>query len=468
MLRPYQISLKNDVYAAFRDGKRSVLMQLPTGGGKSVVLAAIAQNAQAAGRRVLFIVHRKELVMQLVNHLYKQGVFAEIIMAGCAYKPDADFNVASVQTLVRRDAPKDINLVVIDEAHHATADSYRKILALYPNAKILGVTATPCRSNGKGFDDIFETLVLGPSVKDLIEQGFLVQPRIYASPLKFDLSKVKITGGDYNENQLYALMNQEVLIANLVQSWRKYTEGKKTCVFAINVQHSVDICNQYRAQGIPAAHIDGNTPADKRDYILRQFKTGEIRVLTNCNIISEGFDVPDIEAVQLVRPTKSLALYLQQVGRGLRPSEGKTEAIILDHADNVFKHGFPEQERIWTLDGVQRKETEHTEIKVKDRETGIVYDPREMPEHVENIELVEVKAENVRASLMNTMLQNSKKFGMKPGYAWSDFLRAVGKPTMGEIDEFGRAAGYSPGWAYHQKVNLGYLQPSPPRKMEAA
>lgn len=456
MLRPYQVQLKNDVYNAFRDGKRSVMMQLQTGGGKSVILAAIAQNAQAAGRRVLFIVHRKELVMQLVGHLYNRGIHAEVIMAGCAYRPEADFNVASIQTLTRREAPKDINLVVIDEAHHSTSDSYRKVLALYPEAKILGVTATPCRSNGKGFADIFEHLVLGPSVQSLIEQGYLVPPQIFASPLKFDLSKVKMTAGDYNENQLYALMNQEVLIANLVQSWKKHAYGKKTCVFAINVQHSVDICNQYRAHGIPAAHIDGGTPADTRDRILRQFKTGEIAILTNCNIISEGFDVPDIEAVQLVRPTKSLSLYLQQIGRGLRPAEGKTKAIVLDHADNVFQHGFPEQDRIWTLDGIER-ENKDREIKIKDRETGIVYDPREMPEHVENIELVEVKSSNVRAGMMQTMLENSKRFGMKPGYAWHDFVRAVGKPTMQEIDEFRRAAGYKPGWAYEVKKRLGYV-----------
>jgi superfamily II DNA or RNA helicase len=469
-LRPYQSALKHDIYAAFRDGNRAVMAQLPTGAGKSVILSAIAKDGDNHKRRVLFLVHRKELVMQLVGHLQHQNLQAEVIMAGYQYRPQHQFQVASIQTLVRREMPRDINLIIIDEAHHATADSYRTVIDNYPDAKVLGVTATPVRTNGSGFRDLFDALVLGPSMQTLIDEGFLVKPEIFASPLKFDLSKVKVTAGDYNERQLYDIMNNEALIGNLVGSWQKRAAGKKTCVFAINVEHSKQIAEQYNAAGINAAHIDGTTPADVREAMLRRFASGEITVLVNCAIVTEGFDVPEIECVQLVRPTKSLALYLQCVGRGLRPATGKTSAIILDHADCVFRHGFPEDERTWTLDGVDKAEQEgRGEIKVRDKETGQVYDPRQLPPHVTEIELVRVEPQKNRFGKMYDLIACERELFMESGMyeadkpnfgrAWYKFLKTVNnKPTVQEIENFCRLANYANGWAWHKKVEFGYLR----------
>lgn len=462
---------EGDYYGFQVDGNGRFLLGDFTVTHNSVILSEIAKDGAGKNRRVLFVVHRKELVMQLVGHLHRQNLQAEVIMAGYQYRPSHPFQVASIQTLVRREMPQDIDLIIVDEAHHCTADSYRTVIDYYPNAKVLGVTATPIRTNGQGFSEMFSKLVLGPSVQTLIDDGFLVKPEIFASPLKFDLSKVKTTAGDYNERELYAMMNNDVLIANLVESWRKHAAGKRTCVFAINVEHSKQICAQYEQAGIAAAHIDGTTPADVREAVLRRFASGEITVLLNCNIVSEGFDVPAIECVQLVRPTKSLALYLQQVGRGLRPIEGKTSAIILDHADCVFRHGFPEDERTWTLDGVDKAEqAERGELKIRDKNTGHVYDPRELPPHIENIELVRVEPQQSRLALMLKLIEREKEaheqniwhesyLETKPnfGKAWYSFLKEVKKPTVRDIDNFQRLAGYAQGWAWHKKVEFGYL-----------
>lgn len=470
-LRSYQQSLKNAVYEAFRAGHRAVMMQLPTGGGKSVILSSIGRDAVAAGRRAMYVVHRKELVLQLYQHLRKHGVQPEIIMAGYKHNPHAALHIASIQTLIRRDFPPNIDLIVIDEAHHAVADSYRDVIEAYPRARTLGVTATPIRSNGQGFRDMFSELVIGVSVRQLIEQGFLVQPVVYASPLRFDLSKIRTTRGDYDEQQLYAMMGEDRLIGDLIRTWRKYAYGKRTCVFGINVEHSQRINAQYQAAGIASAHIDGSTPDVIRESILRRFAAGDIIVLCNCNIVSEGFDVPEIECVQLVRPTKSVSLYLQQVGRALRPAAGKLHAIILDHADCVFRHGFPEEERFWSLDATPKRssaDAERDDIAVVDKATGVVYSPRELPEHIEDIELIRVDTSGQRERVMDNIIRDEmaryqRQAALNPeakkpfGRAWMRFLKEVEKPTVQEIDRFARVAGYKQGWAYYKKKEYGYL-----------
>lgn len=459
-LRQYQIDLKKGVYQAFNGGKKSVMMQLATGGGKSVIASSIVRDAVDKSRRVLLLVHRKELVEQLHKHLYRHGIYAGVIMADQPYRPGAQAQVASVQTIVRRLAKYNdsYDLIITDEAHHAKADSYIKIYEHYNTAKHLGITATPIRANGKGFSDLFDEMVHGPSVQQLITMGFLCPPKIYASPLRFDLNSIRTTAGDYNEKDLYEVMGKDQITANLVGTWKKHAEGKRTCVFAVNVEHSKQICDRYLKNGIPAAHIDGDTPDAERESKLRMFAEGKILVLTNCNIISEGFDVPAIECVQLARPTKSLAMYLQQVGRGLRPIEGKDHAIILDHADCVFRHGFPEDDRRWTLQGIQRKERDK-DIKVRDVNSGQIYEPRDLPPEIEDIELIEVDNSVFRRNKLEEFI-NAAKQHEPPRYnwAWRQFIGAVKMPTAMEIDRFCVLASYKKGWAWHQKISFGYVQ----------
>lgn len=455
-LRPYQLDIKNRVYEAFGMYRR-VMMQLPTGGGKTQIFAEIIRDAHNAGRRVMLLVHRRELIDQAARKIFSMHVPYGVISAGYTPSPSQWVQIASVQTAVRRKLPMKFDLIIIDEAHHALANSYREILLQYPEAKVLGVTATPCRTNGDGFENDFDKLVCGPSVNGLIKQGYLVAPKLYASPLRADLTKVKMTGGDYNEKALAEILDNNHLVGGIVAQWQKRALDKRTVVFAINIEHSHRIVETYREAGVIAHHVDGATPTEERNRILKAFGEGRIQVLSNVGIVTEGFDVPAIECVQLARPTKSLALYLQMVGRGLRPASGKDRAIILDHANCVFDHGFPEQDREWELGGVKkRKKT--TQLFCIDRETQSVYKPKDLPEHIEDVDLIELDYDEARLIHLHKFVQKAKQNGYRPGWAWYRFIDKVGRPTIYEIQTAQKILAFKPGWSAHQMVDHGYSQ----------
>ena len=262
--------------------------------------------------------------------------------------------VASVQTLHARAVrsgsielpPAD--LVVVDEAHHSRAATYQRLLAAYPNAVILGLTATPCRGDGRGLGKIFELLIECPSVTELIAGQYLVGAQVYA-PVRPDLAGVHIKRGDYVESELAARMNTAQLVGDVVEHWCRLGERRPTVVFAVDVAHSVHLRNEFRRAEVLAEHIDGSTPIEERDRILAQLADGKIEVVTNCSVLCEGWDQPSVSCLVLARPTKSLPLYRQMVGRCLRPAPGKTEALILDHAGATFEHGFVEDPIEWTL-----------------------------------------------------------------------------------------------------------------------
>lgn len=453
-LRNYQIKAKNDVYGAFKAGHKNVLLQVPTGGGKTIIFTSIARNVVDQGeKKCLVLVHRKELIDQTINKALKYGLRFSVIQADYLYKPFEQYQIASVQTLVRRlDKISFVpDVIITDECHHATSETYRKIYAQYPNAYHIGVTATPTRTNGEGFKDIFDILVQGPSVNELINMGYLVKPKIFAKPLDFDLSSVKVTAGDYNEKALSEAFEANFTYGNLVQTWHEKAEGKKTVAFAINIRHSKHIVDTYRAAGISAEHLDAETNPRERVAIIDRFRRGEIRVLSNVNIVTEGFDLPDIECIQLVRPTKSLTLYLQMVGRGLRPADGKDQAIVLDHSNSVFVHGFPEQDREWTLDGIKKKEVK---VVYYDREKQEYHEPRGMS-HVEDLELVELEYDEVRLNFLNKQIEIARRRGYKIGAAWYKFIEKFKKPTRYEILNFCQLAGYKSGWVTYKMKEYG-------------
>lgn len=438
-LRPYQQRLIADIHGAWTKHRR-VMAQLPTGGGKTIIFNSIIHKAQKEGKRCMMIVHRKELITQAGRKLFKMGVDYGVIMAGYDSRYSAMVQLASVQTLIRRSMPQGIDLLITDEAHHATAQSYRDIYATYPNARFLGLTATPCRTNGEGFADLFDTLVCGPGVAELIAGGYLVAPQIFASPTALDLSKIKKTGGDYNERELAAAMDNKRLVGGLVEQWTKHCYGRQTVTFAITVEHSKHIVEQYRQAGISAEHIDGKTPQERRDKILADFAKGQFKVLSNVGIVTEGFDVPEIEVVQLARPTTSLALYLQMVGRGLRPAEGKGKAIVLDHADCVFEHGFPEQDRTWTLKGINKKEETGRKVMARDK-TGNMFMSNELPANITDIELVEVDYSQARIKALEKCIAEAAQYSPKPAAGWYRFEQNVlkgGRATEYEIQHFYR------------------------------
>jgi superfamily II DNA or RNA helicase len=252
------------------------------------------------------------------------------------------------------------DLLVVDECHHAPANSYRKIIESYPDAILLGLTATPCRGDGRGLGGIFEVIIECPQVAELIQQGYLVKTRVYA-PVMPDLRGVKVQAGDYVESQLAERMDRPKLVGDIVTHWHKYSERRKTVCFATGVRHSIHLRDEFIKSGVRAEHIDGGTPKPERDASLARLASGEIELITNCMVLTEGWDMPQVGCGILARPTKKMGLYRQMIGRVLRPAEGKTDAIILDHSGAVYRHGFAEDPVSWTLDPDTRaKNAKHT------------------------------------------------------------------------------------------------------------
>lgn len=448
-LRKYQQELKRDIYRQWAEGIKRVLAQLPTGGGKSATLASIVSDANDKGYQVLIIAHRQELLEQLQGTLKRYGIFSGLIKSGYPFTP-VPVQVASVQTLVKRLDKIEINpkLIVVDECHHAKASSYVKVLEAYPEARVLGVSATPCRTDGKGLGDIFETLVKGSTIPNLVEQGFLVPPTYYCSRSVIEDSTIRVSGGDYHLGDLSLAVRESKLEGNLVREWEEKAKGLQTIVFAVNVEHSQEIVKAYRMAGIPAHHLDCSTPTDLRKAILAQFALGKIQILSNVAIVSEGFDVPACACVQLARPTKSLALYFQMVGRALRPAEGKSEAIVLDHAGCYAEHGCIMAPINWSLEASKK-------VVAKEKEAQPDWiEPSQREQKVLNINgeevLIKVESTGDAAWLaeLRRLLEIQQKQSFKPGWVVYNLAKKY-ELTLEQWRKVGKVLAYKRGWADH-------------------
>lgn len=347
-LWPHQQQLVGQFYNAIKTHDR-ILLQLCTGGGKTAIAGRVAYDATSARVPVLAIAHREELIEGLQKEFHEWGIPSGILKAGYDEDREAIAQVASIQSLPGRKLPP-AGLVIIDEAHRSLADQYLWAIAQYPDAKLLGLTATPCRTDGRGLDEVYQQMVLGPSMKWLIRNRYLSPYRVFNPGANPDLSRVKIVAGDYSNAGLNKALNKPRIIGNLVTQWKRFALGRRTIVFAVNVEHSKAIAKQYCKAGIAAEHIDGDTPKEERKEILKRFKSGKTLVLVNCELFIEGVDVPGIECVQIARPTISLRVYLQMIGRGMRYVPGKT-LIILDHVGAIAYHGLPDDDRQWSLEG---------------------------------------------------------------------------------------------------------------------
>ncbi|MFO1163033.1 MAG: DEAD/DEAH box helicase [Reyranellaceae bacterium] len=353
-LRPYQHAVIQQVSAEIEAGRRRILLVAPTGSGKTVIGARLAGEACARGQRVVFLVHRRELVQQTSQKLHSIARDHGIIAAGFPTRPGEPVQVASIATVHARAVrtasiglpPAD--LVIVDEAHHATARTWRRLLDSWPGAIVVGLTATPCRADGRGLGGAFETMVCCPSIAELIEGGWLVPTRVYA-PTRPDLAGVALRGGDYDEGELAARMDRPGLVGDVVTHWHRLAERRRTIVFASSVGHSLHLRDELGRADVMAAHVDGQTPAAERDAILAGLAGGSIEVVTNCGVLQEGVDIPAVECIVLARPTRSLALYRQTVGRGLRPAAGKDHCLVIDHAGATHEHGFVEDPITWSL-----------------------------------------------------------------------------------------------------------------------
>jgi superfamily II DNA or RNA helicase len=360
-LRDYQLDLVDGVRSAYRAGKRAPLVVSPTGSGKTVLFAYIAQGTSAKGNGVVILVHRQELVDQTCRTLAAFGVDHGVIAAGRTPDRSLPVQVASVQTYVRRLDIFRPALIIADEAHHATAGSWRKVIEHHPQARVLGVTATPERLDGRGLKEVFDDLIRGPEVADLIRGGHLAPPVYYAPPQVADLSGIKTRGGDFAQEAVAEMMDKASITGDAVEHYARICHGAPAVAFCASVKHAQHVADQFNAAGFRAATIDGNMDREARRDVVRALGDGRLHVLTSCEIINEGFDLPLVTAAILLRPTMSLGLHLQQVGRVLRPAPGKTRAVILDHVGNLARHGFAEDVRDWTLEGRKKKKRKATD-----------------------------------------------------------------------------------------------------------
>lgn len=355
-LRPFQAQAVAEIRGAYMAGHRRVLFVLPTGGGKTYTFVYIAEQAAIRGNRVCILVHRQELVDQASRSLHAIGCNHGIIAAGYRQDLSQGVQVASVQTLARRihQIPADFfQLLIVDEAHHAVAGTWAKVLAAMPRAHVLGVTATPERLDGRGLGDQFETLIEGPDAAWLTANDFLVPARIFAPP-GLDLSGIKRFDTRKGHDEAEARLRQGQAMGDAVTHYRRSIaehHNGTAIAFCVSVAHADAMSEAFRAQGISAAMLDGSMDRGERRRLINDLGAGVLKVLTSCDIVSEGTDIPSVTGAILLRPTDSLGLHLQQVGRVLRPCSGKTHAIINDHVGNSLRHGLPTDQRDWSLEG---------------------------------------------------------------------------------------------------------------------
>ncbi len=364
-LRDYQIRIIDEARALMQGGVKSMLITSPCGSGKTVLTAHILNTAAKKGMASLFIVHRRELIKQSVETFKEVGIHHGVIASGWSENPKALVQIASVQTLARRiQFLKKPRLIVWDECHHCAAASWNKIHEHYNDAYHIGLSATPIRMDRKGLGKYFKEMICGPSVRWLIDNDYLSDYKIYA-PSTINTSGVHILAGDFNKLELANAADKPSITGDAIAEYKKLAMGKRAVVFCVSIQHSKHVVEEFNKAGIMAAHIDGETDTDLRDYTIGRFRNGEIKVLSNVDLVGEGFDLPALEVAILLRPTRSPALYLQQIGRALRPFGGKTIAIILDHAGNAIAHGLPDDDREWSLDGLIEKKESEKQIKIK-------------------------------------------------------------------------------------------------------
>ncbi len=348
MLRPYQQRAVELLYE-HRAGRP--LLALATGAGKTVCFAHVVRQFSDQGCRALVVAHRRELIHQAHGRLAALGIDAGLILAG-ERPSDRAVQVASVQTLARRDPPP-AELVVVDEAHHAVGPTYQRLLETYPRSWIIGATATPFRLDGRGLGSLFTAIVAPVTVADLVADGTLIAPTVYA-PASPDLAGVRTVAGDFDGEQIAERMSG--LTGNVVEHWLRLSPGRRTVAFAVNVEHSRALVSRFLDAGVKAAHLDGSSTTQERESVLAALRSGAVTLVSNCNLFGEGWDLPALETAILARPTKSLCLHLQQVGRVMRAAEGKQGALVLDHAGNTHRHGLVTDPIEFSLDAKVRRE----------------------------------------------------------------------------------------------------------------
>lgn len=443
--RGYQSQILDDVRDKFRRGSTRVLLVSPTGSGKTVIFCLITKGAAEKGNLVWIVTHRNEILDQISRTLKEMGVDHGLIASGERANAAARVQVASIGTLVNRLTKFPMpNIVIVDEAHHAIAKSWTGLFAHLGKTKVLGVTATPERLDGRGLGDIFDSMVLGPSVAWLIENGFLAKPVYYAPRTIMDFSRVKRIAGDYAKGEIDEMMNKPSITGDVIKHYNTYLPGKTAVAFCNSIKHATNVSEAFCNAGIKSAVIEGNMSREQRQGIIKDLASRNIHVLTSCELISEGFDLPSVNGAILLRPTNSLAMYLQQVGRCLRPKSDQSEAIILDHVGNL-EHGLAEEPRDWSLEGAakNRREKEAILETRQCEECFRVYMGTTCPEcgavrqsKAREIEIREGELQKIEA----------EEFALKRRAR----LEVSMAGSLEELRKIAQQRGYHPNWALHR------------------
>lgn len=494
-LRPYQTKAIQTLRDRVRSGKRRILLVAPTGAGKMTMIAAIIRTSSV---RVLFVADAAELIDQCVKELGKVGISnVGVIRADDSRtNHNATVQVASIQTLARRDKPQ-AGIVLVDEAHLSASQSYAThVFEAYPDAIIIGFTATPTRFDGKPLGNLYQCLEIVCTYEELIKDGFIAEPLCYSGPVELDLSTIKIVGGDYEEGALGDFMRDVALVGRLLEHWIKLAnmyprpnghpglmEGpyRRTFVFAVNIQHSIDICTRFEAGGVRIAHLDGTTAMTERQRILKAIGAGELDAVTSVGVLLKGVDIPSVKCVVHARPTQSLVLWRQSCGRPLRPwhpgcqqnchQHPSVQPIIIDHANNIARHGFPHEDLHWELTAKARRTD--TKIAIRICKSCFAYlpaykrtcpycgadspppPPADLPRESEaQLQSLAGTPEEMRRMYFNMIVQVAKAKGYKPGFASARYKSRYGHWPPWEWSEAVKSSFASdPIWQANMEVN---------------
>ena len=442
-LREYQKNYIDNVRKAYMDGYKAPCVVAPCGAGKSIIIGSIAKQTADKGNRVLFLVHRRELIDQIEETFSFVGV------------PKENYELGMVQTIVRRlDKTVKPSLIITDENHHGLAASYRKIYDYFEDVPKLGFTATPIRLNGSGLGDINDILIEEVDAKWLIENEYL-SPYKYYAPKLIDTELLKLNSlREFSSTSINQAMEQRKIYGDVIKHYEELARNEQAIVYSHSVEASQAVAEEFKAAGYNAAHIDGKTPKSERDEIINKFREREIQILTNVDIIGEGFNVPDCSTVIMLRPTQSLSLFIQQSMRGMRHRPGKT-AIIIDHVDNVRRHGLPDTQRQWSLEG-SKKTSSETIIKIRECVNCFaVYPPNEdkcpMCGHVPKVEERESEYEVDESAELQEVTEEEKQV------IELNFKTPEECETVQELYDYAKANNYKPGWAFYQAKARGWV-----------
>ena len=429
-LRPYQTDLFSSMRHSLATGHRRIMCVAPCGAGKSVIMQAVVESAQAKHNTVLILAHRQEIVDQLAERM----------------KLYSNATVMMMQTAVRRlDALPTPSIIIIDESHLVKANSYMRILEHFSSSYALYFTATPQRLDGKGFDDVADDLIQSVSARWLIENGYLAPFEYYAPKTLLDASQLAVKQGEYDGKQAAAMLDKPKIYGDVIQEYRKHAGGVQAIAFCSSVGHSQRTAEAFNAAGIAAAHVDGKMTKNQRREIVQRFRNGDITVLCNYAIVIEGLDVPNAACVLCLRPTQSLIVHVQSVMRCMRPAPGKTSRI-LDFVGNYQRHGLPDDDREWSLQGRKKRIRQKEQNTVRARVCENCFrtyagNGRTCPYcgHDNGKTRAELEADE-RAALERITAENRKQKRMEVGRA----------RTREELERIARERGYSRGWVWKQ------------------